>query len=171
MIERLQAKTNIKKLLRYEAVKDEIKKYLENTTTPITSRKIQSHIFDQLGINVPLHQITNYLKCSLRMTYKKGNSRPVQVDLRRIDLCKHLFCICFVDKLRGIRVLFNVDETSINKETKINYSWLPTGISSRIRNIGFSQSTNIIGWITSKGRALWQISTTKTNSKEFIRFF
>ena len=106
----------------------------------------------------------------MRLSYKKGSSRPVNVDLRRVDLCRHLFSIRLVSKLRRVKVLVNVDEANINKETKMNYSWLPTGVSSRISNFRYSQFVNIIGSITSKGLALWQISTSKTNSEEFIRF-
>ena len=169
-INKLQAKTKTRKLLRSEAVKSDIQKYLAKTTTPITIREIQSHTLDQLGVLVPRHQITSYIKSSLRLSYKKGSSRPVNVDLRRVDLCRHLFSIRLVSKLRRVKVLVNVDEASINKETKMNYSWLPTGVSSRISNVGYSQFVNIIGSITSKGLALWQISTSKTNSEEFIRF-
>ena len=72
-INKLQAKTKTRKLLRSEAAKSEIQKYLAKTTTPITIREIQSHTLDQLGILVPRHQITSYIKSSLRLSYKKGS--------------------------------------------------------------------------------------------------
>ena len=56
-INKLQAKTKTRKLLRSEAVKSDIQKYLAKTTTPITIREIQSHILDQLGVFVPHHRL------------------------------------------------------------------------------------------------------------------
>ena len=70
-INKFQAKTKTRNLLRSETVKSDIQKYLAKTTTPITIREIQSHTLDQLGVLVPRHQITSYIKSSLRLRYKK----------------------------------------------------------------------------------------------------
>ena len=68
----LQQKTKTRKMLRSDTVKKNIQKYLAKRTTPITIREIQINTFEQLGVLVPHHQITSYIKSSLRLSYKKG---------------------------------------------------------------------------------------------------
>ena len=99
----LQQKMKTIKMQRSDSVKENFQKYLPKTTIPITIKETQINTLKQLGVLVPYHQITSYIKSSLQLRYKKGSSITVQVDFQIVYLCKNLFCIRLVNKLRRVR--------------------------------------------------------------------
>lgn len=64
----------------------------------------------------------------------------------------------------------NIDETSINRSTKNNYSWTAKGENQGVSNITFAGSQSLITAITSSGEWFWGLSTKTNNSASFIEF-
>ena len=62
----------------------------------------------------------------------------------------------------------NIDEATIERLKKENYSWLIKGPSGSIKNISFSGSLNIISAISSTGASYSAIKTGSTNAAIFI---
>ena len=57
---------------------------------------LQRHIKTKLLIVIPLHQIRKYLKKKEHLSYKKGSSRPIDLNVERLRLLKILFWIRLV---------------------------------------------------------------------------
>ena len=62
-----------------------------------------------------------------------------------------------------------MNELSQINTTK-NYSWLNRGKSCSVRNIHFINSINMISAIESNGTSLLYLKSSKTTSKEIIKF-
>ena len=62
----------------------------------------------------------------------------------------------------------NIDEATVGRQTKENYSWLIRGAPGSIKNISFSGSMNIISAISSTGASYSAIKTGATNAAIFV---
>ena len=131
-----------------------ISKYVWAQTHRFISADVQAYIKEQLLVTIPLHQIRKNLKEKLRMSYKKGNPRPVTLDVAKLRLTKQLFWIRLAQKLPEIKLLVNIDESSFSNSTKKNYSWLEKVKSCALNNIVFQNSINVISCITSNGLSI-----------------
>ena len=67
-------------------------------------------------------------------------------------------------------VLINIDETTLNKATKENYSWTQIGIPTPIWNITFKNSVSIIAAITTDGLSFWWLRAGLTDSSVFVDY-
>ena len=103
-----------KRQINYPGVQKWIKEYIANESGWFTAADLRSHIFDKVGIEIPLHQIRNQLKLVHNLSYKKGSSRPVTIDTKRINIQKQLFCLKLSKELQNIELLVNLDESSIS---------------------------------------------------------
>ena len=112
-----------------------ISKYTSGQTWCFEAVDVQRYIKDQLLVSIPLHQIRKHIKINKKLNYKKGNPRHVNLDTVRVKLLKQLFWIRIVNQLSGIKMLVNIDESSITKGTAQNCSCLKTGISCSIANL------------------------------------
>ena len=82
---------------------------------------------NEYRVAIPLHQIRHHLKQVHNLSYKKGNPRPALLETERIILLKRLFCVKLAQRLFEVRILVNIDESTINKDTCRKYSWLEKG--------------------------------------------
>ena len=85
-----QQKKKARKMLRSDTVKKNIQKYLAKRTTPIIIREIQINTFEQLGVLIPHHQITSYIKSSLRLSYKRGAQDRFMLIFREL-ICANTY--------------------------------------------------------------------------------
>ena len=81
-----------------------------------------------------------------------------------------IFCIDITQELDSDCLLVNCDEWSINKYTKINYSWTKVGPNKEIKNSEFRGSLSIIMALFSNGYWLAMISNKTANTQIFINF-
>ena len=123
-----------------------------------------------MSITIPLDKIIKYLKQKEHLSYKKGNSRSTDLDDERVKLLKKLFWLKILETLSGIKVLINIDESSIARDTSTKYSWFRSGLSCSIANIDFKRSINFISTIITKGRVINMIRSESTTSKVFTVF-
>ena len=167
---RIYKKIRWRKLIQSKTVMQYISKFASWQTGCFTAADVQEYIKDQLLVSIPLHQIRKHLKINEKLSYKKGNPRPVNLDVSRVKLLKQLFWIRFANQLSGIKMLINIDESSITKGTKKNYSWLRTGRSCSITNLKINNSINMITAITTTGLTINMLKYKSTNAEIFKCF-
>ena len=64
------------------------------------------------------------MKKELRLSFKKGKSRPFKLDFIKQNYTKSLFAVKIIKKLDKFSTLINIDETLFSRQTKITHSWL-----------------------------------------------
>ena len=104
-----------KKAINYPAVQAWIKKYVEKEFGWFTSIDVRSYVEDQLSIILSLHHIRKYLKLCHNLSFKKGRSRPILLNRRKLVLWKQLFWIKLAKELHNLKILINLDESTISK--------------------------------------------------------
>ena len=147
-----------------------VSKYVSEQTGCFTAIDVRNHIKDQLLVSMPLHQIRKHLRSKEKLSYKKGNPRPVNLDVSRIKLSRQLFWIRLANQLPGIKMLINIDESSITNGTTKNYSWLKTGRSWAITNQKMKNSINMISVITTSGLTINMLKYVSTTAEIFKNF-
>ena len=168
--EEIYAKIRCKRLIETKAVSRWISKFVSEKTDHFTARDVHEHIRDQLWISVPLHQVRKHPKEKEHLSNKKGNARPATLNVDRIGLLKQQFWIRITRRLPDIKIMINVDENSITRDTKLNYSWLKTGVSCSITNIKFKNSVNMITAIGTNGLDINMLKYESTTAKTFWIF-
>ena len=116
------------------------------------------------------NRLENVSKKSAAWAINKGNSRPITLDMPRINILKTLFSVKLAKDLTNVKILINLDETSFNMDTKLNYSWLRRGYSCSIKNVLFRGSINWVSAIATNGLCMNLFKYWTTTQKE-IRWF
>ena len=168
--EEIYSRIRWNKLIRSPKVRALISKYVRSISWSFTSSDIQMYILKEWSVLIPNHQIRKHLKSCERLSFKKGSSRPYALDVDKQKLQKQLFWVRLSQKLSSIKMLINLDESTINKDTKNNYSKLKIGKHCSINNIIFKGSMNLISWITTSGLAVNLLKYTTSNSSLLIKF-
>ena len=95
------------------------------------------------GIDVPYHKIKEIIKNKFYMNYKRTNSRPKCYANWATFAGRCLFSIKFASIFKENNLIVNIDEWSIGRSCKCNYSWGPKGSNIECHNI------NVVGNIYS----------------------
>ena len=127
-----------------ETIIDEIIKYYSNLVYPFKVIDIQSHIQKVFGVNWSYQKIKDIMKIDLRLSYKRCLSRQKIVDYNKIKLWRKLFSLKFLTEINPESLVAGWDEYSINRNTKLNYSWSVIGINKEIKNASLTRSIFII---------------------------
>ena len=112
----------------------------------------------------------NILKDSLEWSHRRISSQPNNVDFVKIRACRNLFSVKLRRWLKQKSVVMNVDECSINRKTKSNYSWVLKYKWKDFQNVSFSNWISVVLWIMSSGHWVWSIIQHTVNSKIFSTF-
>ena len=80
------------------------------------------------------------MKTELNLSYKRVHPRPNSICLNRIKAIRQLFIVKSLQEVSIDYLIINIDETSINRHIKTNYSWSVKGISKEVLNSPFSGS-------------------------------
>ena len=95
------------------------------------------------------------MKTKMKISFKKVKSRPTNIDLEKIDKIKSLFAVKLSKEITSNTLLINIDETSINRFVKTNYSWGYKLKPIESRNTSFTESINWVLAICWNGSWLW----------------
>ena len=159
-----------KQLLKSQIVLSTIESCFKSNSNPKTAKDVQNYIGNKTGIRVPWHLLKRYFKDEMRLSYKKGKSRPVSFDLLKQEYLKSLFSADICSKINNFLLLVNVDESSFSRSMKLNYSWIEKGEDNTITNIGFSSSISMWTAITSNGAVFSTVWHGSINSTIFMSF-
>ena len=110
------------------------------------------------------------MKNQMKMSFKRVKSRPTSVNLNKIKLIRSLFAVKLSKEIIVKTLLINVDESSINRFVKTNYSWGCKGKPIEWKNSSFTGSINWILAICSNGSWLCMLASNTIDSMSFIWF-
>ena len=110
------------------------------------------------------------MKTELNLSYKKGGSRPWDLNLKKQKLLKKLYTMRLSRAMKSWKDIINIDESWLNKNTKISYSWLQKGKKCNLTNTKFTNSISLISAIWTNGFALDVISYGTVNGSKFVEF-
>ena len=91
---------------RQDDVKNWIKEYICDKRRGVTAKKIRDHVINTLSKAISLHEIRRYLKQKLKLSFKKGRSRPTNIDRNRASLLGILYTIRLAKTLND-KILIN----------------------------------------------------------------
>ena len=157
-----------RKMISSPLISDWISEFVKAKTGNFISQDVRVCIQEKLAVLIPLHQIRKHLKKKEHLSYKKGSSRPISLNVERLKLMKQLFWVKLAYQLNKIKILLNIDESVFNRDTRRNYSWLKTGKACSITNTIFKGSINIISCIASNGEVINLFKYIPSNSEIFF---
>ena len=123
-------------------------------------------------IRIPAHVVREILKINLRLSFKKGKSRPFGICKDKQWITKGLFAVRLTKALSKFQILVNIDETLLSRYTKATHSWLAKGKECSVSNIWIVNSTSLITAITPTGSvfaAVTRGSVTANTFEEFLK--
>jgi len=151
--------------------RDIVTKYCNKEMTPFVSQDVADAIFEETGLRLKPSKICKMLRENWGYSYKKGSSRMINYDEPRMKALKVLFAIKIWRTLSSEWVLVSIDESSISRSTKQNYSWIRTGKSGFLKNNFVKGSRSLVSSICSNGISFTTIvkGTTKSgNFKDYL---
>ena len=86
--------------------------WINSNKDGITIKKIRAYLIDKLDINIPSHQIRRYSKTVMKLSYKKGCTRRVDIDQNRLSYIRILYSIQIAKQMNENILMVNIDETS-----------------------------------------------------------
>ena len=101
--------------------------YIENEQGVYTSKEVQMYLKSEYELNLSSSSIIQHMKSNHNLSFKRVSFRPVFTDFDHIQRLKLLFAVEFSNLVDNTRILVNIDETSLSRTTKINYSWFLKG--------------------------------------------
>ena len=110
------------------------------------------------------------MKASLNLNNKKRNKRLLNLDIKRHNLLQQLFVMMLAKQLPNIKLMWNIDKSTINRDTLNHYSWLRRGESWRLNNIIFKKSINTISLIANNGLLINLFKYQATNGNHLVWF-
>ena len=110
------------------------------------------------------------MKTEWMLSFKRWLSRPVAADMRKIKLWRQFFSVKFIAELEPDILIANWDEFSINRNTKINYSWSIKGMNKEVKNSSLVELISIIMIIFSNGCWFLMLSNSNTNSNMLLNY-
>ena len=110
------------------------------------------------------------LKKKLGWSFKRCSPRPLSIDYEVLKLKKMLFSIKIWRAINVHTILINIDESSISKSTKTNYSWGSKGIPLNFSTLKIRGSISLITAIFLNGISVTGIRKGTINSEVVIEF-
>ena len=146
LVTKLETMRDIFKFRRYEKekLKNWIKDYLKYQKSHFNAEDVSKFVNIKLRNKYPIYMIRNIMKQQLNLSYKRINSRPLNVDFERLLLSRILFSIHFSKIINDDLLLINIDELWLNKATKANYSWVSARKNSETQNINLTNTTFVL---------------------------
>ena len=143
---------------------------MKNQIDQFNVKDVHKFIEIKLGNKFPLHKIRSLMKEQLGLSYKRINSRPNNINLKKLILTRILFSINISKFVANDILLVNIDETSFTKGTKTNYSWTPIGKNGELLNSKYTNSMNLVLAICSNGSWIEMLTNDTLNEERFIVF-
>ena len=110
------------------------------------------------------------MKIKLNFSYKRFKPRPNNIDLKRLEWIRRLFSIKFSQLVDSNTLIINIDESSIGRNTKQNYSWGIRGHPIETKVISIKGSISQWTALFSNGNWLSMITSKTFNSECFLLF-
>ena len=99
------------------------------------------------------------------MTYKRVSSRPLGYSSDIIKEARVLFCIKFSQDLTSDTLILNIEECTIGRGWREEYSWSKRGLNQESQNTFISGSLKVILSIASNGSWFALFTQSNINAK------
>ena len=144
-----------------------LKSYINSNTFTFTAREATLFVNSKLNTEYSVTNIRNFMKDRMNMSYKRVKSRPSNINIKKIDKIRSLFAVKLSKEITFNSLLININESSINRFVKSNYSWGYKGKPVEWRNASFTESISWVLAICSNGSWLWFLSNQTIDGKNF----
>ena len=114
--------------------------YVKNNKSTFTAKEATNFVNSKLNTEYSVITVRKFMKTKMKMSFKRVKSRPTNVNLEKIDKIRSLFAVKLSKEITSNTLLINIDETSINRFVKTNYSWGYKGKPIESRNASFTGS-------------------------------
>ena len=148
----------------------EIYQSLEPPKYPLTIWDIQDKLKSKNMNTVSRSKLTKYIKNNLNYSFKKGSSTSVSGSSLKLKTQQVIFSCRILTEIFNEKYIVNIDESSFNRDLKMEYSWLPKGITSAIINQIYRGSKSMITAFWSDGEYIWVVLNENVNSSCFQDF-
>ena len=142
-----------------------IDEYVDSHQTPWTVKDIRDYLYEKTKKIYPLHIVRRIMINNLQLSFKKISSRPITYHDEVLKEARILFSIRYSQLPSHKTLLINVDEASIGRSCKIEYSWSHKGESHECQKISIVGSLKLILAVASSGVWFWIASHENINSK------
>ena len=149
---------------------EELRDFIASSCHAFNSNEVTNHMNSKFNENYRPEWIREIMKNDLNLTYKRIKPRPNNIDFNKVKACRQLFAIKFSQLLSSSSLVINIDETSINRHIKNNFSWSLKGKEYEAKNSPFIGSLNWIMAIWSNGNWLCLLMNQTSNSEIFSMF-
>ena len=122
-----------------------------NFIYPINAIQVTKLLNDKQKTLYKPNLIRKLLKLELNCSFKKVKPRPSCINMDKICAVRQLFAVRFWQQITSNTLVVNIDETSINRHIKSNFSWGIIGIPKEAINSPFVGSISLIMEIWSNG--------------------
>ena len=156
--------------MKSKRIKKVIMHYAYSQESPFRSVDVCRHMQENFGVEVDHRLMAKFMKEELHMSFKKASSRLLKLDVKRQKKLMILFVVLLMDLINDSKWIVNIDESSLSRLTKTDYTWGIKGVPVVTKNVRFIGSLNIITAISTSGYSYSTILTETTNSKIFIQF-
>ena len=147
-----------------------IKDFMKMNWSTFTAKEVTKHVNLNLNSDYSIKTIRQFMKTDMNMSYKRVKSRPININLKKINNIRSLFAVKYLKEISTNTLMINVDESSLNRDIKSNYSWGFKWKPIEAKNVSFSGSISWILAILSNGTWIWFLSSNLINSDSFIWF-
>ena len=89
----------------------------------MTAIEVADHLNGTLNQSYSVEAIRSIMKEKLKLSFKRVKSRSNSINFDKINSMRRLFSIKFPKFIDANTLVINIDEASINRNTKNNYSW------------------------------------------------
>ena len=110
------------------------------------------------------------MKNNCNLSCIRCKSRPNTIDLNKIKASRCLFAIKSSQVIDSSTLIINVDESSINRKTKLNYAWSVKGNPKEYQNTPFRRSISLVLAILSNGAWYSMLTNSTINSLLFEHY-
>ena len=128
-----------------------IKEYVFNWKKKLTAKEIADHVNNILNTTYSASFIRTIMKKEMRLSFRRIKLYTRNIDFDKISWIRNLFAVKISKIVTSRTLLINIDESSLNRGMKINYSWGLKGHPLEIQNSSLTGSVTMIMAICSNG--------------------
>ena len=136
----------------------------------MTAKEITNYSNLILDTTYSVKFIRGFMKKKVNLSYKEVKSRPISINMNKIKMIRNLFAVKFTQFISKDTLLINIDESSINRNTKLQYSWEFKGVPIESQNSLFVGSVSMVMAILSNGSWINFVINETINSANFSWF-
>ena len=137
--------------------------------TPFIVSDMQSRLQANTNLHISKDLVLDLMKKDRNLSYTRCRSRPNN-NLSRVNSSRYLFTVRFSQIFGSRTLIINVDESSINRNTKLNYAWSVRNDPKEYQNTPFKGSISLVFAIFSN-RAWYSILINSTINSELLCHF